>query len=87
MKLKLLGWIFFKNMNTGMPFVCAKIASSIDGKLAAPTSDSRWITGVSSRKTVQDLRREYGCVLTGINTVLYDNPSLFPKQDLRGSLD
>jgi diaminohydroxyphosphoribosylaminopyrimidine deaminase/5-amino-6-(5-phosphoribosylamino)uracil reductase len=78
--------VFFKNMETGMPFVCAKIASSIDGKLAAPTSDSKWITGGLSRKKVQDLRWEYGCVLTGINTVLADDPTLFPKKKLSGSL-
>jgi diaminohydroxyphosphoribosylaminopyrimidine deaminase/5-amino-6-(5-phosphoribosylamino)uracil reductase len=78
--------VFFKNMETGMPFVCAKIASSIDGKLAAPTSDSKWITGPISREKVQELRWEYGCVLTGINTVLADDPTLFPKQKLDGSL-
>lgn len=71
--------VFFKNMKEDLPFVCAKIASSIDGKLAASSSDSKWITGPDSRKKVQELRKEYGCVLTGINTVLADDPTLFPK--------
>jgi diaminohydroxyphosphoribosylaminopyrimidine deaminase/5-amino-6-(5-phosphoribosylamino)uracil reductase len=79
--------VFFKNMKDEMPFVCAKIAASLDGKLASSTSDSRWITGRSSRKTVQDLRREYGCVLTGINTVLADDPTLFPKEDPDGPME
>jgi diaminohydroxyphosphoribosylaminopyrimidine deaminase / 5-amino-6-(5-phosphoribosylamino)uracil reductase len=78
--------VFFKNMETGLPFVCAKTASSIDGKMAAPGSDSRWITGPSSRQRVQDLRQEYGCVLTGINTIIADDPTLFPKKKLEGSL-
>jgi len=73
--------VFFKYMQKKIPFVCAKIASSIDGKLATANSDSKWITCLSSRNIVQDLRREYGCILTGINTVLADDPTLFPKKD------
>lgn len=79
--------IFFKHMQYKMSFVCAKIASSIDGKLATATSDSKWITCLSSRNTVQDLRMEYGCVLTGINTILADDPTLFPKNDTSASED
>ena len=79
--------IFFKHMQYKMPFVCAKIASSIDGKLATATSDSKWITCLASRNTVQDLRREYGCVLTGINTIIADDPTLFPKNDTSASED
>jgi len=78
--------IFFKNMKSGLPFVCAKIASSIDGKLAARTSDSKWITSIQSREMVQEMRIEYGCVLTGINTVMADDPTLFPKTDTGGTL-
>ncbi len=74
--------IFFKNIKTNMPFICCKIASSIDGKLAAKTSDSKWITSEKSRKIVQCLRKEYGCVLTGINTILIDNPFLLPMKKL-----
>lgn len=79
--------IFFKNMKSGLPFVCAKIASSIDGKLAARTSDSKWITSIQSRKMVQKMRMEYGCILTGINTVLADDPTLFPKTDPGGTIE
>jgi diaminohydroxyphosphoribosylaminopyrimidine deaminase / 5-amino-6-(5-phosphoribosylamino)uracil reductase len=79
--------VFFRHIRYNRPFICAKIASSIDGKLAAKTSDSKWITCIASRKKVQELRTEYGCVLTGINTVLADNPTLFPKYDLSAGLD
>jgi len=74
--------VFFKHIKTGIPFVCCKIASSIDGKLATRTSDSRWITSEKSRRGVQKIRREYGCILTGINTVSKDNPYLLPRKDL-----
>ncbi len=77
--------VFFKHIRTGMPFICAKIASSIDGQLATRTSDSKWITSLQSRRKVQKLRKEYSCVLTGINTVIADDPSLFPKKDIERS--
>ncbi len=77
--------VFFKQIKTGIPFICCKIASSIDGKLATKSSDSRWITSERSRMQVQDLRKEYGCILTGINTVLNDNPYLFPRKNIEYS--
>ncbi|MFC2145575.1 bifunctional diaminohydroxyphosphoribosylaminopyrimidine deaminase/5-amino-6-(5-phosphoribosylamino)uracil reductase RibD, partial [Actinomycetota bacterium] len=79
--------VFFKNMKSGFPFVCAKIASTIDGKLAARTSDSKWITSAVSREMVQKMRMEYGCVLTGINTVMVDDPTLFPKANPGGTIE
>lgn len=85
-KVKLQNEVFFKQIKTGIPFVCCKIASSIDGKLAARTSDSRWITSEKSRMQVQDLRKEYGCTLTGINTVLVDDPFLFPRKKIKSSI-
>lgn len=82
-KIKLQNEVFFKHIKTEIPFVCCKIASSIDGKSAARTSDSRWITSEKSRIQVQYLRSEYGCILTGINTVLADDPYLFPRKKLK----
>jgi diaminohydroxyphosphoribosylaminopyrimidine deaminase/5-amino-6-(5-phosphoribosylamino)uracil reductase len=79
-KIKLQNEVFFKQIRAKIPFVCCKIASSIDGKLATRSSDSKWITSEKSRKQVQNLRKEYGCILTGINTVLNDNPYLFPRK-------
>ena len=85
-KIKLQNEVFFKQIKTGIPFICCKIASSIDGKLAAKTSDSKWITSEKSRMQVQNFRKEYGCSLTGINTVLADDPYLFPRNNLKDSL-
>ena len=79
-KIKLQNEVFFKQIKAKIPFVCCKIASSIDGKLATRSSDSKWITSERSRKQVQNLRKEYGCILTGINTVLNDNPYLIPRK-------
>jgi diaminohydroxyphosphoribosylaminopyrimidine deaminase / 5-amino-6-(5-phosphoribosylamino)uracil reductase len=76
--------VFFKQIKTGIPFVCCKIASSIDGKLATKTSDSKWITSEKSRIHVQKMRSEYGCILTGINTIRNDNPYLLPRRNLDG---
>jgi diaminohydroxyphosphoribosylaminopyrimidine deaminase / 5-amino-6-(5-phosphoribosylamino)uracil reductase len=72
--------IFFKHITTTSPFVCCKIASSIDGKIAAKSSDSKWITSVQSRQIVQRIRKEYDCIMTGINTVLVDDPLLYPRK-------
>ena len=77
--------VFFKQIKTGIPFICCKIASSIDGKLAAKSSDSKWITSERSRMQVQDLRKEYGCILTGINTILKDDPYLFPRKNIENT--
>jgi len=72
--------IFFKHITTMSPFVCCKIASSIDGKIAVKSSDSKWITSGRSRKMVQKTRLEYDCIMTGINTVLIDDPFLYPRK-------
>lgn len=59
-----------------IPFVCLKVALSLDGKIAAPSGDSRWISSEESRNFVQHLRAEYDAVLVGISTVLQDDPLL-----------
>jgi diaminohydroxyphosphoribosylaminopyrimidine deaminase/5-amino-6-(5-phosphoribosylamino)uracil reductase len=78
--------VFFKYIRTGMPFVCCKIASSIDGKVATKTQNSKWITSEKSRALVQKIRREYDCILTGINTVSKDNPYLLPRKNIDAPL-
>ena len=63
-------------MKTGRPYVTLKAGMTLDGKLATATGESRWITGGASRKEVHQLRGCVDAVLTGVNTVLADNPAL-----------
>ncbi|MFA5384570.1 MAG: bifunctional diaminohydroxyphosphoribosylaminopyrimidine deaminase/5-amino-6-(5-phosphoribosylamino)uracil reductase RibD [Eubacteriales bacterium] len=72
----LLNEVFIKYITTGRPFVMLKAAMSIDGKIAARTGDSRWVTGPKARTQVHVLRNLYDAVLVGINTVLADDPLL-----------
>lgn len=67
---------FIKRMLTGKPFVRSKLAMSLDGRTAMANGESKWITSVDSRRDVQYLRAESCAILTGINTVLADDPSL-----------
>jgi diaminohydroxyphosphoribosylaminopyrimidine deaminase/5-amino-6-(5-phosphoribosylamino)uracil reductase len=67
---------FEKRMRTGNPRVIVKIASSLDGRVALANGESRWITGEAARADVQKLRAESSAVLTGIETVLADDPQL-----------
>ncbi len=65
----------------GRPFFTLKTASSLDGKIATITGESRWITGASSRKSVHRLRARQAGILTGIGTVLADDPLLTVRLD------
>jgi len=68
--------IFLKFIATGLPFVHLKLATSLDGKIATRTGDSRWITGEASRTEAHRLRRQYSTVLVGVGTVIADDPQL-----------
>lgn len=71
-----LNEIFIKYITAKSPFVCVKAGQSLDGKIAASTGSSKWITSSVSRGRAQLLRKQYDCIMVGINTVLKDNPSL-----------
>ncbi len=58
------------------PYITLKLALSLDGKIAAASKESKWITGDLSRKYVHALRRQHDAVMVGTNTILIDNPSL-----------
>lgn len=70
--------IFFKHITGKKPFITVKVASSIDGKTAAKNGDSKWITSEKSREMVKKIRYEHDCIITGINTISADNPTLLP---------
>jgi len=87
---------FEKRMRTGLPRVTVKIAASLDGRVALASGESRWISGTAARADVQRLRAETGAVLTGVQTVLADDPQLtvrdpaidtLGRQPLRAVLD
>ena len=87
---------FAKHINTGLPFVLAKFAMSLDGKIATHTGDSKWVTGNAARALVQQMRRETDAIMVGANTVLADDPQLtargednlpLPRQPIRVTLD
>lgn len=67
---------FLKAMATGMPYVRLKIASSLDGRTAMASGESKWITGVEARQDVQHWRAISGAVITGIDTILADDCQL-----------
>ena len=73
---KKLNEIFFINQTEKRIFTAIKTATTIDGKIASRTGDSKWVTGEKSRKIVQKLRKKYDALLTGSNTVLADNPAM-----------
>lgn len=71
-----LNEIFFHFIRTGMPFVAMKYAMTLDGKIAAYTGDSKWVTGEAARKHVHELRNKYSAIMAGVDTVLADDPML-----------
>lgn len=72
---------FIKRMTVGRPFVRSKLAMSLDGRTALASGESKWITSAESRADVQRLRAESSAILTGINTVLADDPALNARVD------
>jgi diaminohydroxyphosphoribosylaminopyrimidine deaminase/5-amino-6-(5-phosphoribosylamino)uracil reductase len=88
-----LNEFYFSYMEKRRPFIILKIAQTLDGKIADKTGNSKWITTEAARKRVHSLRNDVDAVLTGIGTVLADDPQLTPrlvkakKQPLRIVLD
>jgi len=68
--------IFVKYIRTRMPFVVAKMAQTIDGKVANLQGQSQWITSEKTRGFSHRLRNDFDAILVGVNTVLKDNPYL-----------
>jgi len=84
-----LNEVFFKNMQKKLPFVAAKFAQSLDGKIATRLNVSQWITSLAARNKAKELRDLYDCVVVGVNTANKDNPSLngLTKKPLKAVID
>ena len=67
---------FFKYITTGIPFVTLKTASTLDGKIASKTGDSKWISNELAREQVHTLRHRHQGIMVGVETVIMDNPHL-----------
>lgn len=68
--------VFLKYITTQRPWICLKTAMSLDGKIATITGDSKWISNEKARRHVHTLRGRVMAVMTGIETVLADDPML-----------
>ena len=67
---------YLKRLVTGLPYVTAKWAMTLDGKIATSTGDSRWISGPRSRALVHELRGRMDAIAVGVGTALTDDPML-----------
>ncbi|EAR61399.1 bifunctional diaminohydroxyphosphoribosylaminopyrimidine deaminase/5-amino-6-(5-phosphoribosylamino)uracil reductase RibD [Neptuniibacter caesariensis] len=75
---------FIKRMETGLPFVSLKIATSLDGRTAMASGESKWITGAAARSDVQKLRARSSAILTGVESILTDNSALTVRAEQLG---
>lgn len=71
-----LNEVFFHYITTKRPFVVMKYAMTLDGKIAAYTGASKWITGEAAREHVHTQRHRYTAIMVGLGTVLADDPIL-----------
>lgn len=67
---------FFQRVRTGRPLVSLKLAASLDGRIAARSGESRWITGERARERAHLLRAEHDAIMVGSGTVVADDPQL-----------
>lgn len=72
---------FFKHRTTGLPFVIAKFAASLDGRIAAASGDSRWVSGPETHAWAHRLRTRIDAILVGSSTIVVDDPLLTARPD------
>jgi diaminohydroxyphosphoribosylaminopyrimidine deaminase/5-amino-6-(5-phosphoribosylamino)uracil reductase len=72
---------YLKHRTTGLPFVIAKFAASLDGKIAATSGDSRWVSGPESRRWAHRQRTVVDAIMVGVRTVLIDDPELTARPE------
>ena len=75
---------FIRRMSEDRPLVRLKLAMSLDGRTAMASGESRWITGAEARRDVQRLRARSSAIVTGIGTVLADDPSMTVRREQIG---
>ncbi len=75
-KARQLNEFYIKHITSHLPFVVLKVAMTLDGKIATPAGESKWITGEKARKEVHSLRGKVDALLTAIGTIKADNPQL-----------
>ncbi|MEW9096576.1 MAG: bifunctional diaminohydroxyphosphoribosylaminopyrimidine deaminase/5-amino-6-(5-phosphoribosylamino)uracil reductase RibD [Clostridiaceae bacterium] len=82
---KKLNEVFIKYITTKLPYCILKTATTLDGKIATVTGDSKWITGEKSREYVHQVRNKISGIMVGIDTVIKDDPSLTTRlKDSKG---
>jgi len=77
-----LNRFWLHTVRTGKPYVIAKFAMSLDGKIATTSGDSKWITGPEARERAHQLRRQVDAIIVGAGTVIADDPSLTARDGL-----
>ncbi|MFD1261627.1 bifunctional diaminohydroxyphosphoribosylaminopyrimidine deaminase/5-amino-6-(5-phosphoribosylamino)uracil reductase RibD [Entomomonas asaccharolytica] len=75
---------FIKRMRFGLPYVTVKLAMSLDGRTAMYSGESQWITGAAARSEVQRLRAQSSAIITGADTVIFDNAKLTVRAEELG---
>lgn len=75
---------FIKFITTGIPYVTIKTASTLDGKIASKTGDSKWISNQSSREMVHTMRHRHQSIMVGVGTVIEDDPQLTTRLPVPG---
>lgn len=77
---KKLNEVFIKNQTENKIFIAIKTATTIDGKTATKTGNSKWITSEKARREVKNIRKKYDAILTSCATVIADNPTMGHKK-------
>lgn len=77
---------FIQLMTTGKPYIRCKVAASLDGKTAMANGESQWITSPDARKNVQQLRAQSCAIITGADSVIFDNAKMNVRWEELGEL-